>query len=688
MFFYVITSFLEEGIAFFDPIYTTPMNNEEFFITFGASLVLGITLLFLAHRYHGIKPNYVFAGIALLLFVSNAIAVLNLGTFVTVDSGYAYSIEATEKVRQICSSSVEILAIYTVFAIVPKMVTGSHDWDIYFFGVVALAFVSVIFSYATEGQIYKDFFNPDIPFTGWNVPMSFLNNRNSYGVVLLLGIVCSAYLSIKNHHWLYFALVLFFFLNELVVMSKTTLIASAICYGIFLIWAYCSKLKDHPVKANLSLAFFITAIITALCLYFLGTSEALKGYQKFLSGLFDTMHDVGEMTFAARVDIWKHIIANVTSTNFTLVFGFGDKNFEPILGLIMFGPDTGPFYAHNGFLDVLGRNGLVGLAIYISMLVYAVVLIIKDFKGHHTTAFVSALLLLALLIHGMAESTSLMYFTSKDAIFLFLLFAPLLTDAYYDSKKDPGRINIASYTEGSLKREKRRFAPVDVLKTAFFCITPVAVGIIGFSRMIFTMNMACVFDNRLSLSITLALWILTPYLFYESSLVAIKASRGGGIAFYVASLLFTIASFAIVVTVSDPIVLYFVIIFGALLALLFSVPLWGKKGPFVCKGCLYSLVYIAAGLLIILIDHYVGYTIVVGQDNRYAAYILIVLDFALYGLAFLASPLNKNSLGIVAILWDKLERAYFYLLMHRHFYALRRDEKSFHYKRPTPNYPD
>jgi hypothetical protein len=645
--YFVITSFLEEGIAFFDPVYTTPMNNEEFFITLATSLVLGINVIFLAHRYHKVRPSYPCLIIAILFFASTIVSIYNFTSFTPLGTNYVYTITSMEKIRQVCFSFAGILAIYILLSLAPKMVMGSHDWDLYFFGLIAVVLSAVIYSYIVEPQTYKDFFNPDLPFNGFAVPLSFTNNRNTYGTLLLLGILASAYLSAKNHHWWDFIFALFFFLNEFVVMSKTTIIASIAFYGLFLIISYGKSVKLHPVKANILLLLFLGAIGTILGLYYLGTSEALVEYHKFIERLIKGMTEVGKNTFAARVEIWKALLANIKADKMSFIFGWGDKNLEPILGLIINGPTGVPHYAHNGFLDALGRFGIVGVAIYCAILIYAIVLIVQDFKHHHSTAFVSALILLALLIHGFTESTNMVVFTSKGAIFLAIIFLPLLTDAYYDKKKNPVRDeNIEDYMGSSLAKERHISSPSDVLKTAYLFVTPIAIGLIGFSRIIYTINFACLFDDSLSMSVVLGLWILIPYLFYEAACCQKANMRGLGIFFYILSFIYGAVGFVgVSCLINTRVILYVYLGLGALLAFLFSIPLWGKKGILEPKAILYGLLYLALGSLIIALDHYFGYFIVIGQHNRYAAFILIVLNFALYGMFFFASPLNKVALG-------------------------------------------
>jgi hypothetical protein len=57
---FTIGAFFEEGVAFFDPVYTTIMSDLEYYLSLIAVLLSVGIFLFLAHRYYVIKINWVF----------------------------------------------------------------------------------------------------------------------------------------------------------------------------------------------------------------------------------------------------------------------------------------------------------------------------------------------------------------------------------------------------------------------------------------------------------------------------------------------------------------------------------------------------------------------------------------------------------------------------------------------------
>jgi hypothetical protein len=65
LFMFTIGAFFEEGVAFFDPVYTTIMSDLEYYLSLIAVLLSVTCFLLLVHRYYTIKINWVFLSIAL-----------------------------------------------------------------------------------------------------------------------------------------------------------------------------------------------------------------------------------------------------------------------------------------------------------------------------------------------------------------------------------------------------------------------------------------------------------------------------------------------------------------------------------------------------------------------------------------------------------------------------------------------
>jgi len=456
---FVVGAFFEEGIAFFDPVYTTHMSDFEYYLSLIVVIFSVFGFLYLSHRFYKIKPNWWFLSIAVVLLVSNMVAVL---IFPSIVQGFGensygntypfvYILTPAARARFIISFAVTCLYLYLIFAIVPKVLRNSRQLSFYFFACIVVSLVSILWSYVFEYRIYQSYFDPSLTPNINTVAMSFFNNRNTYGTMLLLGICCCAYLQTQSRHWWYYLIMAFFILNFVFVLSKTSMILALIFVVAFLIYRYVSTVKRHPLKDNIVLGIFL-ALGCFFCWYVLSgmvfQSQVLgKVYQNILDSMGDSSHD----TLASRVKTWQRIIGFLSSQPL-VIFGYGDGNFLWFLGQYEGNNISQLGYTHNGFLAMYAYGGIIRLLIYVAMLAYIFAAAIKNLARHHPTTIVSLLMFLTFLGHGLVETTSFMGADSKSLILLIIVFLPILTDRYQDRHQEVFIEQSAVY---SLPKDRR-----------------------------------------------------------------------------------------------------------------------------------------------------------------------------------------------------------------------------------------
>jgi len=162
LFMFTIGAFFSQGIAFFDPVYTTIMSDFEYTLSLIAVILSVSCFLLLVHRYYSIKINWVFFSIAVTLTLCNAIAMLAFPSMYTttgMDTHYntypiTYFVTDSERVRSIVTFAVTCLYLYIVFAIVPKVLRNSRQLTIYFYGAVILVVVAIVWSFIYERHLH------------------------------------------------------------------------------------------------------------------------------------------------------------------------------------------------------------------------------------------------------------------------------------------------------------------------------------------------------------------------------------------------------------------------------------------------------------------------------------------------------------------------------------------------------
>ena len=328
-FMFTIGAFFEEGVAFFDPIYTTIMSELEYYLSLIAVLLSVGIFLFLVHRYYTIKINWIFLSIAMMLVICNAIAVLAFPSIYetvgmdakTGDTFPAvYFVTNSERLRFIITFAVTCLYLYLIFAVVPKVLRNSKQLTIYFYGGVVVVFVSIIWSFIFENSIYRAYFDPSMTPTLSTVVESFYNNRNSFGTMIVIGICACGYLQCQSHHWWNYLIMAFFSLELFFVLSKTSMLLVSIFWVAFLIYRYVLTIKAHPIRNNIILG--IVLAIAGFWTWFVASSNIQQAptLNKIFTNFVDAITDTSEDTMSSRANIWKLCIQELNNP-FRVIFG-------------------------------------------------------------------------------------------------------------------------------------------------------------------------------------------------------------------------------------------------------------------------------------------------------------------------------------------------------------------------------
>jgi len=443
-FMFTIGAFFEEGVAFFDPVYTTIMSDLEYYLSLIAVLLSVGIFLFLAHRYYVIKINWAFFSIAVMLFVCNTIAILafpplysTMGMNQTTGDIFpvVYFLTGSERLRFIITFAVTCLYLYLVFAVIPKVLRNSKQLTIYFYGGIVVVFVSIVWSLIYEFNVYRAYFDPSMTPTINTVAESFYNQRNTFGTMILIGICACGYLQCQSHHWWYYLIMSLFSAELFFVLSKTSMLLVAIFWVAFLIYRYVITVKAHPVKNNIIFGVILT--IAGFWSWFVvsGTIQQTPTLNKILTNFIDAFTDTSEDTISSRINIWKLCVQELNSP-LRIIFGMGDGNFMWLLGPMMNDGDVRLGYTHNGILAMLDYGGIVRLIVYLAMLGYFLILVIKNFRKKHLNTFVCLLSFLLFFIHSFVETTSYMGADSKSLSLLIMIYLPVLIDHYQDCHKE------------------------------------------------------------------------------------------------------------------------------------------------------------------------------------------------------------------------------------------------------------
>jgi hypothetical protein len=513
------TCAFEEGIAFLDQPYTSFMSQAEFYLAFTVVLFLAIILVFLAVRFFHVRLNWWLLALAGILFIGNLIAVLSFPAEVVsvIDPTKVYSVDYSMRMEFISYWFIFCLVLYLVLAVFPKCVISSRSWDWIFIIGVAVALVAVFYSYVHDSERYQSIFNPDVENnTDSYLLVSFTNNRNTYGALLFIGIMCCLFLHTVRPHFLDIPLAFFLYGNLFLVLSKTSILCASAFIVIWLIWYYIMTVRKHPVIDNVVLGVVVLSILIVVFLWFIG---ALNGVAP-IKGAFDKVGrafsdpDLFELPY--RKQDWNLALDAWALSPLTKWFGLGDWNFSYYIGFCRPSDQGWPiYYAHSGFFDIMGRLGILGALCYVALVSYAMVLIVRGFARHHKTAFVSLLFLFFMFMHGLVENTSFLDGTTKDLAFLLGIFLPLVTDDYQDRHQEIQGAFARDFSSPSFVFPGIEWMPITISKFIYLVTSPLFIVFGGLSHSFNLFFGWDYFDNVWFLSAFGLVFFFFPIIVYE-----------------------------------------------------------------------------------------------------------------------------------------------------------------------------
>jgi hypothetical protein len=651
----VVTAFFEEGVAYFDPVYTTLMSSTEFYLTFSLCAVLFLTVIYIAKHYFGIRINWVFFSLVVLLFLIDVVAIVSFPEW-TVLTG-VYHVTSSLRLRYITFWLAACMAFYVFFAIMPKSVRDVNDWNFYFFGGIIIAFSACIYSYFFEWAKYKSFFDYSQVFQLYDAPTSFTNNRNTFGTLLLIGVFSSFYLFKQSNRKLFIFVGVFFFLNIILTMSKTSIFSAALFIAVFSVFYCISTFRVHFLLKLSILLLVVFCFAFPFLVKPLGLADKNPLLQKisaYIANFFNPNFYFYKDSFDLRTDIWSSIFLRTFENPLRAFFGVGDWNFGWFLGFCTDGSHAYIESAHSGLFDVLGRNGLLGCAFYFALLGYFLYVYIKT-KGEKKTNFILLEILVFSLAHGFLEDTNVLNMQTKSMMLLFMSFMPLLTRYYL--KKENYCSWEKEYANSSAGSSKVNFG---ALQKSIVCLTvllPFEAIIIGLSDYFYLWHGASTFGSIFFQIDIALLFIVFPFALF-SLLSLKKCARNFYYYLILSSTCVWVFSCLISLLFANNFIFCLILtILGCVISIFSCVKLPKKDCcAFVKKFLLFASILI---ILVVTGKLVVNFALVSDEIYQpYAAMCLIILDFIVPFLIIVASPFHKLMLGEFDIYWQHIEDIY------------------------------
>lgn len=460
--FLAISMLCVNGTTMFGDTSGALMPHWEFFLFFGLSIASFLAFLFVVAKPKKIyKPNLIILSAFCLIFLIGFLTLLTFEKekiftynalleiepevfeFSGPEVSVSYVIEPIYRFTFICQWFLLILVTYAIFDIVPKVFERKELLTYICFVIFAIASFFCIYSYITEAASYRDFIIKGIPegnITPYNTFSIFsVANKNSYGFMLFLAIICTLIMHSLKPKWWWFLATGYFYLNLIFNWDKSALIFGAVIILSYLIFRFFFTFKDNK-KRNL-IALSIIGGLALVGFASLLTLELVT--HKIFDIIFSSGHAYGRSTLMTRSWIY-HKDMIIFSSNSPL-FGTGFKLFAHIL-LAVNGADIADTAnrfigsAHNGYFEMIGNGGLILLAAFLLLTAYLIYLSVIHFKEEKMVSFFTMLLVSVMLMYMMLESGTYIFSQTLDYSILSIIVCVPILSVHHNRKLEASKL--------------------------------------------------------------------------------------------------------------------------------------------------------------------------------------------------------------------------------------------------------
>lgn len=432
----VLSALFFAGVSFFFEGRSNLISNDapfftnyEFLFSFIALFVLEFVIWIVAKRSFQIKANFGLALFLILFFAASVTAIL-LYDGVEFNGEIIGTISNTYKIRYILLAFILYLSTYEIIVIIPKLLAGKRLIRYIFFIAVVVGVVATVYSFVNENEFYTSFLNGQINFEDYLAPQSYTSHKNIYGLVLFFALISEAFLDVERPHWWRWFIILYFYVQQFLVMSKTCLFISSLFVICFAVYSFVRSLKTKsPSRAAYILLFVVATVILCLVLFLNGSTEGFLGSTyRFGIYLKEELFSMSKASLKTRIISIEIPFDAIKGNIKTLLFGFGYGNEYRALGCFSYGDPNVYSVIDNAWGLTLAQGGMFGIIYSALMWAGGFVLIAHAFSRKSRYSFFSLFVYICLLGRTMTENDNLSYLDFAGVCYFAFSLLPLLIE--------------------------------------------------------------------------------------------------------------------------------------------------------------------------------------------------------------------------------------------------------------------
>lgn len=435
-------TFFEKGTA--ESFMLPGMQDPYFFMFFGIAAFSYLALIIFETVFNRTKINKLALVSCLTLLVCGIIGIASFKGMEFTNGAAPIVVDEWSMTKHILSFVLFVLTIYSTVFYFTKNHPSIKRLRILLLVIVLVVYFFVIYSLVTEYWKYELIANVKLDEENPHVSIqSLFMNSNMFAGFILMGICAAMGLNYFKKNPLSYITIIGFSIIQVFVCSLTCIIislAGVLLYFLMEIIADFKKYKKGVVP-YIKLSLLLTIYVTLILFFCLCQSYDLGSFTAFCRFLYKEISTSDFNSFTNRRAIWDVAIQASNNNVTTLLFGYGFRNSEYIVGGLM-NVDDHRISCHNGYLQLLLNFGVVGLVVFAIFVIVYFYCLIRLIKRH--LRFSLIFLVIGLSYFALSTMESLIAFNASAQGILIgaVFYLPVINKYVHLRHKEVGNYAI------------------------------------------------------------------------------------------------------------------------------------------------------------------------------------------------------------------------------------------------------
>lgn len=442
------------------------LSNTQYFLTSLGAYALLIGAYIISFRRWHVYPKVPFIIFGVIFLVCAIVPIVG-----QIMAGAGYT--GFDILRHLSYAFLMVGGIIFALSCFPKLTNGTFVYSLVMIGIILCAIYGCVYSYIAETDLYVSVFEGTFDKSGYVVPKSFTGNRNVFAWLLLMGQIALSYLQTRKSHFLNWVLMVFFYLNQFFIVSKTGIILSTCLIIVFFVYRFILSLKKNTIMTLVGLAGGLILLIVTFVLLELTIGKYINHYLEYLVFTFQKVLDGSSNSFMARIRSFEEASALISVSPLTQWFGYGYYAWQEVL----FGAHEG---AHQA-MDItwgmnLLENGLIGFGLSIIVWLYVLITVIRAMKEGMKEGFLILLVYFMFLGRSVVEAADFINMSLFGCILYVTIYFPCAS--YLAKRKE----ELAKEVDAPKFVEEPRQNPSFSIGKVYAYLTPAYAILLAFSE--------------------------------------------------------------------------------------------------------------------------------------------------------------------------------------------------------------